>query len=85
MMQYDDDIEESKVSIEKQAGDDKKPEPTRQPAQASKPNEERKETESDEEDDDFLMDDPMAFVERQDSQQADVKNLFEDDPKVAAR
>ena len=33
-------------------------------------------------DDDFMMDDPMAFIERQDSSQADVKNLFEDDPKA---
>ena len=38
------------------------------------------------EDDDFLMDDPMAFIERHDScQQADVANLFEDDPKAKRR
>ena len=41
--------------------------------------------EDDEDEDDFLADDPMAFIERQDSEQVDVKNLFEDDPKAKAR
>jgi len=42
---------------------------------------------SDDEDDedDVLASDPMAFIERQDSQQVDINNQFEDDPKEIAR
>ena len=39
----------------------------------------------DEDDDDFMMDDPIAFIERQGSQQADMTNMFSDDPKALAR
>ena len=93
-MQYDDDIEESKVSESKQLA---------QPSQDSRPTkaasakpaavEEKKKqpipeaaVSDDEEDDDDLMDDPMAFIERHDShQQTDVAHLFEDDPKAKRR
>mmetsp|Transcript_31436 Transcript_31436/g.39034 ORF Transcript_31436/g.39034 Transcript_31436/m.39034 type:complete len:109 (+) Transcript_31436:2294-2620(+) len=35
-------------------------------------------------DEDLITDDPMAFIERQDSQQTDMNNLFVDDPKARA-
>lgn len=40
---------------------------------------------SDDDEDLDMQDDPMAFIERQDSEQTDMKNLFEDDPKAKAR
>lgn len=40
---------------------------------------------SDEDEDDDFMDDPMAFIERHDSQQANVQYVFEDDPKAKQR
>ena len=81
MMQYDDDVEESCVSQQKMD----RAQPATSEQQRPTRSEEKKEPEPvvSEDEDDFL-DDPMAFVERQDSQQTDAKHLFEDDPKASA-
>lgn len=42
-------------------------------------------SDDDEDDDDVLASDPMAFIDRQASQQVDISNQFEDDPKAVAR
>ena len=93
MMQYDDDAEESKVSETKgqkaatSEGKAKSSEESKTSAikTSSAPKEETLEDiiGSDDEDD-LFADDPMAFIERQDSSQADVSNLFADDPKAQA-
>ena len=103
MMQYDDDIEESKVSESKQLVQPSLPSSKPDKAASVAKEEEKKQPKAgkketldditagaagsdEDEDDDFLMDDPMAFIERHDScQQADVANLFEDDPKAKRR
>lgn len=89
MMQYDDDAEESKVSETKGLT-------TSTNERKAKANEESKKTTSgpkeetlediigSDDEDDLFADDPMAFIERQDSSQADVSNLFADDPKAQA-
>ena len=76
MMQYDDDIEESNVTLNKQDYQRDKPASPKQqanrPAQTKtkqQPEEEKKEETLDDimgsdDDDDFMMDDPMAFIER---------------------
>ena len=84
MMQYDDDIEESNVTLNKQDYQRDKPASPKQEANCptqinnnNQPEEEKKEETLDDimgsdDEDDFMMDDPMAFIERQDSSQADV-------------
>jgi len=67
MMQYDDDIEESRVTQSKLNADGQKSSgavsSVAQPL-VTKASEERKESEGEEDEEDFVMDDPLAFIER---------------------
>ena len=95
-MQYDDDIEESQVTMTRQ--EDPKQETPAKPkeskekgkGQAKNLDEVMNELggEEEEDDDDLLMDDPAAFVERQSSnliEDAKQAYIFEDDPRASRK